>query len=584
MCEVLFVTPSFEEKIYDECMGTLLLATIVKQKGINAEILRFWQIGSLDNYERFLQNAIDIIRMKHPRIVCFYMRCDTDVVMLNIAHGIKKTDSEIYVILGGPQSSLTARDLVDEIDYIDFICKGEGETTIYPILDALLNDKSYQNIPGLVWKQNGIIYENPDVKLVENLDDNPMIDYSLIPIKFEQSTKNIWTLDNITLDAGRGCPYGCTYCSTKTFWKRKYRLKTNKKLIEEIIHAINETGCRHFLFNHDLFTADRRRIESFCNELIKNRLDVKWTCSSRVDTIDEELILLMKKAGMEKVFFGVETGSKRMQKMINKNIDVEKVIALIKFLGKNGIFSTTSFIYGFPEESEEDIEDTLKLIIELLGYPFNQVITHLLAIETGTEMFEKYKSDLVFSAKYSDVTEGFGRDYNMNFIIEHPKLFPHFLEYHTDLRDELEYIPHFVGVFSRFYHTMYYMYAYFHEKKGMKFYRDFVSVNSKKLAALSKTRALKDLLKNPELLLHNLLAKYEDNCYYEVIKELLRFETDRFNMQVNEVCEFIEIYNFDYLEVMNKSDLKSVSAKKSQICLKKNNESDMMRINLLKYI
>lgn len=581
MCQVLFIVPSFEKFFYNECIGTLLLATILKEKGIEVDILRFWQIEGLDNYDIFLDNMVNAIIEKNPKIVSLYMRCDTDIVMFNIAQKVKEIDDEIFIIAGGPQSSLTAKEIIREINYIDFVCKGEGEKTIYPIIDALLHGGDYSKIPGLVWKIGNCIFENDEAELVKNLDDNPSIDYSLIPIKYEKATASIWDMDVIAIDVGRGCPFGCTYCSTKTFWKQKYRLKSNKKIIEEIQDAVRATGCKHFIFNHDLFTANRERIISFCNEMIEKDMDVKWTCSSRIDTIDEEMILLMKKAGMEKIFFGVETGSPRMQKMVKKNINVEKVVPLIKFTGRNRIFTTTSFIYGFPEETEEDMERTLKLIIELMEFSFNFVITHLLAIETGTEMYEKYKDELVYTTKYSDVTEGFGRDKNEDFITNHPELFPHFMEYHSELRDRLEYIPHFVGLFSRFYYTMYYIYVYLEEEKAMGFYEHFVKVNYERLVELTKSRALKDLLEHPEQLLLKFLDEYKDHVYYVVIKDILCFESNKFKMQTgkNKDKKIEKVYKFNYFEVIGKGDLNKITKKKSRIIIQRN-EDDTINVKL----
>lgn len=573
MCQVLFVVPSFESNYFNEFVGTLLLATILKRKDIDVEILRFWEINELDNYPLFLEKITNRINEKKPEIVSLYMRCDTDVIMYNIADKIKRANSGIKIVAGGPQASLTAREIVKVIDNIDFVCKGEGETTIYPLINAILNNLPYEHIPGLVWKDKGQIYENGDPELIADLDENPIVDYSLVPIEYKAKSGSIWDMDMIAIDVGRGCPFGCTYCSTKTFWKRKYRLKSTERIIEEVEAAVKQTGCRNFIFNHDLFTANRIRIVDFCNKMIERNLDIKWTCSSRVDTIDEELILLMKKAGMEKIFFGIETGSVRMQKLINKNINLEKVIPLIRFTGQNRIFTTTSFIYGFPEETEDDIECTLKLMIALAEYSHNFVITHLLAIETGTELFDKYRNQLVFTTKYSDVTEGFGRDENKDFITNNPELFPHFMEYHSELRDRLEYIPHFMGLFSRFFYSMYYMYSYAEKQSALTFYEHFVEVNRGYLVKLSQSRALNDLIDHSEELLVAYIDKYVDCSMSPVISEILKFEMDKFSVQIDgeHVGTIEKVYKFDYWAVIDKSEFSRLDKRYSQILMSMSN-------------
>ena len=135
--------------------------------------------------------------------------------------------------------------------------------------------------------------------------------YDLVPYMHE--------LDQIDIEGGRGCPFSCVFCSTKTFWKSNFRLKENMILIREIGELKNKYDIRRFNIVHDLFTANKSKIIEFCDLVIENQLDIVWGCSARIDTIDEDIAMRLKWSGCDQIYFGIETGSMRMQKLINKN-------------------------------------------------------------------------------------------------------------------------------------------------------------------------------------------------------------------------------------------------------------------------
>ena len=159
----------------------------------------------------------------------------------------------------------------------------------------------------------------------------------------------------LNIETGRGCPYNCTFCSTKTFWNRKVRLKSIDRLINEIKYYDNNYSINNFGFIHDLFTARKQHIMEFCKKLVDLRLNINWTCDTRADTLDEEIVKLMAKAGCNRITLGVETGSDRMQQIINKNLTISKIKETIKLLDKYNIKMKICVMYGFPEEEERDL-------------------------------------------------------------------------------------------------------------------------------------------------------------------------------------------------------------------------------------
>ena len=220
MCDVVFITPNMSNHIQYESMGTLLLATILKENNIKSEVWSFAKFGDINNFEMFLNNVIKNIEESNPKIVSFYTRCDLYHVNLRMAELIKKRFDDIYIVFAGPQADIMAENTLKLIPYVDFVCCGEGERTIYPFFKSLLEKNPNIAIDGLVYRDNLNVVKNPRPAMIEDLDTLPMIDYSIV----DPATK----IENKTfpIEVGRGCPFNCVFCSTKSFWGRKYRLKT----------------------------------------------------------------------------------------------------------------------------------------------------------------------------------------------------------------------------------------------------------------------------------------------------------------------------------------------------------------------
>jgi len=435
MSDVLFVVPQYKASLRDEFSGTLLLATILKQNNIDVDIYRFYKADKSLGFHSFVKETADNIISQKPKIVSFYCRCDCYLTDIIIAKRIKEFLPDTYIVFGGPQADVSAYDTLNEIPWVDFCCRGEGETTIYPLFSALLNDKDYSKINGLTYRSiNSIIIENPVAPLINNLDSLPMIDFSLIPKEsIDYTVKNNLTTQ---IDVGRGCPFKCAYCSTSAFWQRKFRIKSATRVITEM-KKINELfGLTTFTFSHDLFTASKKRVLEFTEALKNVNANFKWKCSSRIDTLDEETISAMAASGLTYVYLGVESGSERMQKLMNKNLKIEDVINIVSLLIKYNIDLTASFMYGIPEETEEDIEKTLQLVYVLYKLGVKKFQFHLCSINQGTPYYYKYFDKLTLSINSQDFTGDFGVKECWDFIQEHIKLFSFYYEYKSEVREK----------------------------------------------------------------------------------------------------------------------------------------------------
>ena len=238
------------------------------------------------------------------------------------------------------------------IPSIDLVVRGEAEQTLPDLVDALAGHSPLAAIPGITFRRNedGEIVRNPAAPLVADLDALPFPAFHLFP--------DVRFCRHFPLELGRGCPFSCTFCSTNDFFRRSFRLKSPAQMIADMRRVKQTYGINSFELVHDMFTVDRKRVVAFCEALLeskrKNPEDAFiWGCSARTDCVDEELIALMSKAGCRGIFFGIETGSKRMQKIIDKGLELNDSAERVRSCDKFKINTAVSLMAGFPGRNHE---------------------------------------------------------------------------------------------------------------------------------------------------------------------------------------------------------------------------------------
>src|SRR5207253_2396087 len=150
------------------------------------------------------------------------------------------------------------------------------------------------------------------------------------------------------------------------FWKRRYRMKSTERILEEMRLVRERYGRRHLNFSHDIFTCDRSWTLSFCERLTAARLGMTWTCSTRTDVIDPELLAATAQAGCVEIYYGIESGSQEGQKRINKDLDLGWSREIVRSTVAVGIRPVTGFIVGHPTETAESLEETLDRFFDFL--------------------------------------------------------------------------------------------------------------------------------------------------------------------------------------------------------------------------
>lgn len=383
-----------------------------------ADVNKAINSGRLPMAPGFYEEAAELLVEGAPDVLGFMTEADSYHHVLRICENVRKKAPGTRVVLGGPHATPVAWDTVDRFPYIDYVVTGEGEQAFGQLLDCLDSDREPDS-GNLVLRRGGRTTATHQLPLVADLDTLPVPDYSLVGIDEG---------DGIFVEIGRGCPFRCSFCLTAPYWQRKHRIKSPARIIKELKQLISVTGRTDFNFTHDLFTTRRLWVIDFCRSLVDSGLEVTWTCSSRTDTLDQEQIDWMARAGCRNIYFGVETGTSRMQAAIAKNLDLDQARRIIGATVEAGIGVTVGFISGLPGETAQSLAGTLHECFRYLSLPDSLV--HLFGYNPyrGSADYEKVKSSLVFDPYYVD--------------------FPLGQEIHTANGKLMETYP---GIFSRYY-------------------------------------------------------------------------------------------------------------------------------------
>jgi len=275
-----------------------------------------------------------------------------------LAKKLKRSFPKAALIAGGVHPTLLPEEPLRQGGF-DLVVRGEGEATIVELVQAFKNSLPLDNILGLTYRHNAKIKTNPDRPLLADLDSLPFPAFHLM----KDHEKNIYACKGIT--ASRGCPFGCTYCASKLIWSRQVRFRSPENVIAEIVDRHQRLGITAFGFHDDTFTLKPDFVKKFCRLALGLDFKISWHCDTRGDTLDQPLLKLMKRAGCQHIYLGLESGSPKIQRLIKKNLPTETVRRAVAMARRVGIVTTVYFMIGFPEETEEDIQLSLKAMEDI---------------------------------------------------------------------------------------------------------------------------------------------------------------------------------------------------------------------------
>jgi radical SAM superfamily enzyme YgiQ (UPF0313 family) len=297
-----------------------------------------------------------------------------------------KTYPSLDMILRG-EPDLTIRDLLDHLEgkldeRPDFICKmiDEHDATYRPSFneDGSVN---MHGIKGLVWRNGSETVVNATRPFIKNLDDLPIPLHHLLP--YDKYRMPLMKGPFTFIVTSRGCTAGCIYCIKHVNYQFTVRLRSPEKIMEEL-WVLKKLGINYVNMYADLFTASREQVMGLCKLMIDEKIDMHWTCNSRVDYVDEEMLQMMGKAGCFFMTWGIESGSEQVLKHARKGAYPDKVERALRWSKAAGIKNWGYFIIGLPTETEETIRQTIDFAKKL---PLDIALFHVAAPYPGTPFF-----------------------------------------------------------------------------------------------------------------------------------------------------------------------------------------------------
>ncbi|MBU1864110.1 MAG: B12-binding domain-containing radical SAM protein [Candidatus Omnitrophica bacterium] len=378
-------------------LGLAYLAAVLERQGYTVTII--------DAFAEKLsqQELLERLRDKY-RIVGFY--CDTlnYNTILDIANRLKRTHARPHIIIGGPHATALPGESISEHPQIDCAVFGEGEITIVPLVKRLLEEKSLKDIQGVAYKENGRIVVNQPRPLIEDLDSIPMPAWHLLPIKKYRSLIEAKGKRIMHIMGSRGCFNDCNYCFNAKMWHKKIRLHSAERIMQEVDYLRSQYAIQFIQFYDDNFTLDKKRLIILTEQFVQSK--VAWSCSTRIDLLNEEIIQHLKRGHVDHVCIGIETVNDRLLKIINKNITSDEIKKTIELCNKYKVKVLGMFIIGIPQETEKEALETISFACN--SNIFFAVFS-CLTIFPGTNFFQIYKNSSYLSKDYSqyDLSKNF---------------------------------------------------------------------------------------------------------------------------------------------------------------------------------
>lgn len=304
---------------------------------------------------------------------------------------VKKRRPDARIILGGAHPSVFPEQTLQYFEEADFAIRGEAEAGLTDLISNFshLDTASKEQIPGLIWRNNGEIKSNPPI-FPEDLDSLGHPDWNLInPCNYPFQTSYLTKSKIVApLIMTRGCPYHCSFCSCRSVTGHKIRSHSVSYIIEEIKYLKSNFGIKEVCFIDDNFLVFKNLVSDLCEQLIKQKINIKWSCFGiRLDLIDKDILNVMEKSGCYLLTVGIESGSQRILDHMKKKLTLDLIKSKINLINtETHIKIIGNFILGYPLETEEDIYKTIRLAksLPLSGanfFPFHPT--------PGTEIFDE---------------------------------------------------------------------------------------------------------------------------------------------------------------------------------------------------
>jgi anaerobic magnesium-protoporphyrin IX monomethyl ester cyclase len=360
---VLLVKPRQNIKPYavEPPLGSMYLAGYLRHQQSDIEIRIVDMTPERMNYTALAER----IRAFDPDLVGVSALTVESRGLHRTAALAKAHRSDVVVVAGGPHASAYPHEVMKDSNF-DYAVIGEGELTFNDLVTAIRQAQPVTAIDGLAYRSNGGLVVTPRQRFVQDLDSLPFPAWDLIPLRrYKQFTRmsHMGRGDYMALFTSRACPFQCVYCHN--LFGKKFRKRSPENVLEEIRQLHDTYGIREFEILDDIFNCDLDRAKRICDLIIQSGMRIRLTFPNgiRGDHMDEEFITKLRRAGTTFMAFAVETASPRLQKLLKKNINLDKIKRNIEIARRVGIMCQGFFMLGFPTETRDELRATIDFAV-----------------------------------------------------------------------------------------------------------------------------------------------------------------------------------------------------------------------------
>lgn len=381
--KILFINPPIKYSLSPlPPLGIAYCAAVLRQNG-------YTELRIIDGAAEFLSNdsIVDKALAFGPDIIGITVMSNVASAAKSLTTTLKQKLPSALVCWGGAHATALP-ELCFKNCPVDVVFRHEAEYSFLEFVRRVDAHKDFSDIKGICYRQNGSVHCNEKVARIVNLDSLPMPARDMLPM--DRYSTVSWFSGKVkkstTIISSRGCPYECTYCANRVCWgDRKYIHRDPVRVVDEMESLVKDYGVQGFQFSDECLTANRKNATTFCEELLKRKLNVKWVCSSSVKNVDVELLRLMKRAGCEFINYGIESGSPEIRKIIKKNISNEEIFSAVAAAKKSGLRVGCCFLIGCPGETLATARQTIAMARKLSP---DDVAFNIVVPFPGTEIYE----------------------------------------------------------------------------------------------------------------------------------------------------------------------------------------------------
>lgn len=387
-------------------LGLLYVSGYLKSKNISNDVF--------DTTFSNQTTQLEFILEKKPKVICIYTNLMTKIEVIKLMK-ILKTETYNFpkIVLGGPDVTYNVENYLKA--GADFLVIGEGEETTFELYQAIINNSEIHQINGIAFLENNQVIQTDARTKFKELNELPLPNREAIYMqKYLETWKNNHGKSSMTISTQRGCPYTCKWCSTAVYGQ-SYRRRPTHLVVEEMKMLKEKYNPDAIWFVDDVFTISHKWLTEFHSEIIKQNAIIPFECITRAERLNDEILQLLKEIGCFRIWIGAESGSQKIIDLMDRRVDINHVKKMIQDTNAIGIKTGTFVMVGYPEETIEDIDKTIRYLKE--AKPTEYTITIAYPIK-GTSLYKEIENKITNKLDWETSTDrdiDFERTYSRKF-------------------------------------------------------------------------------------------------------------------------------------------------------------------------